>query len=191
MKVTLNLSTSAHTRERVALAWAVPAVVIGLAGLFYLGVSTLRAARDYRDVHRSVAELEERLARMKEHEVALKRDLERPQYRELLRNVQFVNQLIEKKQLTLTDLAARVAKLLPGKVRLNGLTLAQQQDGSYLVRFTLTGQSEEAVENFVGNLEDSSEFKDVTIANQGFEQEGGAAGPVNIACTARYVPEEH
>ncbi len=190
MKVALNLSTSTHRRERYALAWAVPALLVGLAGLFLLIASTLRAAREYSDVHRSVAELEERLARMRGREVTLKRDLDQPQFRQIFREAQFVNQLIEKKQLTFTDLAARVTKLLPDHVRLTGLALGQQQDGSYLVRFTVTGQTEEAAENFLGNLEDSAEFKDITMPSQGFEPEGAGPGAVNITCTARYEPQE-
>jgi hypothetical protein len=190
MKVALNLSTPESPRERYALAWALPAVLVGLGGLVYLSLSGVRAVREYHTAHTSFLECQERESRLREREVALRRDLERPQFRKVYREAQYVNKLIEKKEISLTEMAAKVAKLLPGQVRLIGLALAPQ-GGDLVVHFTITGRNEEAVETFLSSLEDSPDFKDVTIANRGFEQEGGLSAPVNIACTARYVVGNH
>jgi hypothetical protein len=61
-------------------------------------------------------------------------------------------------------------------------------DGQELaVRFVITGKSEEAIERFLSNLEDSPHFKDVAIINQGFEEAGAASELENIACSAHYL----
>jgi Tfp pilus assembly protein PilN len=191
MKVALNLSMPESPRKRYALAWALPAVLVGLGGLVSLSLSAVRTVREYQTAHNSFLKLQEGESRLREREMALRRDLERPQFRVVYREAQFVNKLIEeKKGMSLTEMAAKVAKLLPGQVRLTGLALAPQ-GGDLVVHFTITGRNEEAVETFLSSLEDSPDFKDVTIANRGFEQEGGQSAAVNIACAARYVAGNH
>jgi len=187
MRVELNLAQAESPRERYALAWAVPALVLGLAGLALLGRSATRELRSFRNVHASLVKLEEQDRSLRERETSLRRDLEQPQFREIYRQVQFVNGLIEKKSLAATELAARVTKLLPDGARLAGLTLLQR-DEQMTVRFTIHAKSVEAVESFVSNLEDSPDFKDPVIANQGFQEEGVANGELTASCSARYIP---
>jgi hypothetical protein len=188
MKVELNLARAESSRQRYGLAWAVPAVALGLAGLLYLGHSTARELSRYRDVHARLGDYQEQETRLREREAALRKELGQPQSREIFREVQFVNGLIERKRVSLTELATRVTELLPHDARLTGLKLVPQAD-ELTVRFDITAKSEEAVENFVSNLEDSPDFKDPVIANQGFEEEGTAGGPVTVSCSAHYTPE--
>jgi hypothetical protein len=186
MKLTLNLSTTPSPHERYALAGAVPTAVIALAGLVLLSLLAGRDFREYRSVHRSVLEVQQTEAGLRAQEMALRRGLERPQLRQVYRQVHFVNSLIDQKQFSLTELTEKVSKLLPGEVRLTGLALSRGEKDP-VVRFTVAGNNEEAVETFLSNLEDSADFADVAILNQGFAQEGAGQGPVTIACAARYV----
>lgn len=185
MRITLNLSTAPSSRERYALAWALPVSLLGVAILVLLATSTLHGYREYRRVHRALLELQTAEARLRAREAALKQELERPQAQGVYRGVRFVNALIDQKRFSLAELTERVTKLLPPQVRLAGLALGEQGNEP-VVRFTIVGNSEEAVEKFLTNLEDSSYFKNVAILNQGFEQEGSAGGGVTIACTAQY-----
>lgn len=187
MKIELNLALAESPREHYALWWAVPALVLGLAGLVYLGHSTSLELRRYRDVHADLADYQEQEGRLREREATLRKELELPQNREFLREVQFVNGLIGRKKVSLTDLAARVSNLLPDDARLTGLALAPQGD-ELTVRFVITGKSVDGVESFISNLEDSPDFKDPVIANQGFEEEGSAGTPETVTCSARYTP---
>lgn len=189
MKVSLNLAIAPSRRQRYALAWAAPLTVLALAGLAFLCVSTVRGAREYRRIHLDRLKLEAREAALNKAEVDLRKDLEQPQFRKLFREIQFVNALIEKKQISLTTLAGRVNKLLPVSVRLAGLSLTQSGQDR-VVRFVVVGGSEEAVENFLINLEDSSDFKDPVIINPNIEEVGDAPGQVMITCTARYLGGE-
>jgi hypothetical protein len=186
MKITLNLATMPGARARYALAWTVPTIVIGVAALVLLSVAGARNFREYRAVRRSVAELQQVEAQVREQEMALRRDLERPQLRDMYRQTQFVNALIGRKQFSVSGLFEKVTPLLPAEVRLSGLTLTHA--GKDLeVRFAVVGSSEEAVEKFLANLEDSRDFADVAILNQGFAQEGAEHEPVSISCSARYL----
>jgi Tfp pilus assembly protein PilN len=186
MRVALNLAIPASARERYALYWAIPATFLGVTGLAFLLLFTVRSFREYRGVRASVAGYQERENALRAQEMALRRQLEEPQARRLLNDVQFVNALIEEKRISLTGLASDITDLIPDEVQLTTLALAP--DGQELaVRFVITGKSEEAVERFLSNLEDSPHFKDVAIINEGFEESGASSQVENIACTAHYL----
>jgi Tfp pilus assembly protein PilN len=189
MKVALNLAIPPSARERYALYWAIPATLLGVAGLAFLLFFTVRSLREYRAVQKSVAEHQRRENTLRAQEMALRKQLEEPESRRLLDDAQFVNALIEQKRFSLTGLAADITDLIPDEVRLTGLALAP--GGQELaVRFVIAGKSEEAIERFLSNLEDSPHFKDVAIINQGFEQTAAASELENIACTAHYLAGE-
>jgi Tfp pilus assembly protein PilN len=187
--VVLNLAIPPSAQERYALYWAIPATLLGVIGLAFLLLFTVRSFREYRAVQKSVAEQQARENTLRAQEMALRKQLEEPQSRRLLDDLQFVNDLIEKKRVSLTLLAADVTDLIPDEVRLTGLALAPQGQ-ELAVRFVITGKNEEAIERFLSDLEDSPHFKDVAIVNQGFEQTGAASEVENIACTAHYLPGE-
>lgn len=186
MKLTLNLATPPSPHERYGLAWAIPTVVVALVGMGLLAFFARRNFRDYRTVHRSVLDMQQRQAELRSREMLLRRELEQPQSREVYRQAQFVNALVDQKQFSLTELTQKVSKLLPGEVRLTGLALPQGGKQP-VVRFAVVGNSEEAIEAFLSNLEDSPDFAEVAILNHGFEQESDIQSSVTVVCLARYL----
>jgi Tfp pilus assembly protein PilN len=186
MKITLNLSTPRSFRERYALAWAVPVAVLGLAGMVACLVAAFQAARDYRRYHAGVVKLEVQESALRASEAALKNEFERPESRQVVRESQYLNSLIDRKRFSVTEFVEKVTKLLPASARLNGLAMTAP-GADPLVRFSVVGQSEDAIETFLTNLEDSPDFREVAIISQGLQQQGPGGGPVSIDCTARYV----
>ncbi len=187
MKVYLNLAISPSRRERYALAWAAPTFAVALLIFVYLAAGAVRDFRRTQQIHRSLAEVQAKDARLRSQEAELRLQLTQPKLRKMIRETEFVNHLINERQFSLTELTVKVSKLLPMNVKLNGLGLAGTETHPE-VRFAVMGKSEEAVESFLSNLEDSKDFSNVTIRNQGF-QGGERGGPEQVAltCTARYV----
>jgi Tfp pilus assembly protein PilN len=189
MRVTLNLAIPPSARERYALLWAIPATLLGIAGLVLIILFSDRSYRQYKVVHASVVRYQDRDNALRAQEMALRRVLEEPASRRLLNDVQFINALIKAKQVSLTSLAADITELIPDDVRLSALAMAP--DGNELaVRFVITGKNAEAIERFLSDLEDSPHFKDVAIINEGLEETGANTELENIACTAHYVAGE-
>jgi hypothetical protein len=186
MKIDLNLAVAPSPRERYALAWAAPTALVGLAALVLLSLSALRTYREYRKVDGAVEELRAQEAKSRGREADLRRELERPQLREIFRSVRFVNGLIDRKQSTVSELVERVARLLPPQARLVGLELGES-GGNPVVRMAVAGKGEEALEKFLSNLENSDNFSEVAIISQGFAPEGSEGEPVRLACSARYL----
>ena len=190
MKITLNLSPAASARDRYALVWAIPATLVGLAALVLLGRASLREYRDYRGIQHQVAEVQMRTAELRNQEAAIRRKFEDPAYKKLLVKAQFVNKLIDQRQLSLTELSARLAGLLPEDAHLTGLALTppKKPGDDNMVRMGITARDEDAVETFINDLEDAPDFKDVSIINQGFQEEASQGQQVSLVCTARYLP---
>jgi Tfp pilus assembly protein PilN len=185
MKVSLNLSLAQSFRQRHVVAWSVPLLLVSFLLLFRLVLSIQANWREYRTVRQSVEREQSRLNELAGQEAGLKGKLEQPENRALLREVQFVNSVIEQRRLSFTGLTEKVTVLLPPQVRLAALSLPDSS-GDPVVHFGIEGTSEEPVETFLTNLEDSPDFRDVSLLSQGFEEKGNGA-PVSITCTARYV----
>jgi hypothetical protein len=190
MKITLNLSPAASTRDRYALAWAIPATLVGLVVLILLGRATSREYRDYRALDGQLTDVQMRTATLQNEEAGIKRKFDDPVYRDLLHRAQFVNKLIDQKQLSFTEVSARLAGLLPEDAHLTALVLAapKKPGDDYMLRIGITARNEDAIETFINDLEDAPDFRDVSIINQGFQEQSSQPDQVNIICTARYLP---
>jgi hypothetical protein len=131
-----------------------------------------------------------RAEELRNEEAGIRRKLEYPAYREVLRQSQFVNNLIDQRELSPTVLTGRLAGFLPEDVHLTGLVLTspKKPGDACLVRMGITAKGEDGVETFINDLEDSPDFKDVSIINQGFQEESSQGQQVNLICTARYLP---
>jgi hypothetical protein len=190
MRITLNLSPAASARDRYALAWAFPATLVGLAVLILLGRASLHEYREYRRIQNELVAVQTRADELRNQEEALRRKFEHPASRKLLGQARFVNGLIDQRELSLTELSARLAGLLPEDAHLTGLMLTspKRPGDDYVVRMGITAKGEDAVETFINDLEDAPDFKDVSIINQGFQEESSQGQQVSLMCTARYLP---
>jgi Tfp pilus assembly protein PilN len=187
MKTTLNLAAPTSTRERYALVWAIPLAVIGLAALVLLTVSAVGNYKDFRRARAAVLEVQREEARVRAQEAALRKELERPQLREVYRHTRFINGVIGRRQFSILQLVDKVTKLLPGEVRLEGLGLRMEVK-NHVLRLAVSANDEESLEKFLINLEDSPDFADVTIISQGLPEEDAEGGvPATISCSVRYV----
>ena len=186
MKISLNLATLSSPRERYAIFWALPLALIGAVGLVVLCYAALFNFREYHKIQKGLERLNQQKQELTSREKALQNDLDQPQEREIFQKAHFVNNLIKQRQLTLTRLTQKISRLLPPTVRLNSLGITHPKEG-VVVRFSIVGRDEGGVETFMGNLEDSPDFVDMTVANQKFQQTTSSTEQTGVVCTARYV----
>jgi hypothetical protein len=187
MKVYFNLAVAHDRHERYALAWVFPTLAVAVLVLVWLSFTSIRNLRRAHRAEQSLAHIQSQEAAIDSKEAGLKEQIDRPEYTKMIEKTEFVNQLISRRQFSLTDLTFKVSKLLPPSTRLNGLALASASAPKPEVQFAVMGKDEESIETFLNNLEGSSDFSDVIIKSQGFRG-GGGGGPQEIAlvCTARY-----
>jgi hypothetical protein len=189
MKINLNLGLHQSAHECYALYWATPVALGALVALVYSTSFALRDFREYRRVHRSVTECEAQERALQERERAALRRLQQPQFQGVLRQANYLNSLIERRQLSLTGLTATLTRLLPADVRLTTLSLAEGSEG-LSVRMTIESGNQQKVIAFVQNLEESHDFSEPVISSEDPGPQGGGSasgGAARLICTARYV----
>jgi Tfp pilus assembly protein PilN len=190
MKITLNFAAAESSRDHNVLAWAIPATIVGLTGLLWLGLALKRELGQYRVIQRQAADYQQHEDQLRRREVALRQQIASPEYRDLMGKVQFMNSLINQRRLSLSEIVKEVGRILPDDAHLTRLELLSQ-DENLVIRFSIKAKSEKALETFMSGLEDSPSFQDVTIANQGFQEAGAEPGQVIVTCLANYLPGAH
>jgi len=186
MKVNLNLARAQGFRQRHLVAWSVPVLAIAVILMLRMIVGAEANLGEYRGVRASADKEAGRQMDLLTREAGLHRKLDEPDNRALLNEVHFINELIDERRLSFGELTDKVTALLPPQARLAGLSMPDAT-GDPLVHFAIEGSSEEPVETFLTNLENSPDFKDLIITNQGFEEKESGGAPVSITCSARYV----
>lgn len=188
MKIYFNLADPRDRRDRYSMFWTIPALVVSMFVLVWMLTVTVKGLEHEHKMERSLAEVRSRDAALQAKEANLRRQINRPEYRKMIQKTDFVNELINQRHFSLTQLTFDVSKLLPPAARLNGLALASSSVPNPEVQFAVMGKNEEAIETFLGNLEGSNEFSDVIIKSQGFRQgSGGGSQEVAVVCTAKYM----
>lgn len=185
MKLALNLAVQRSAHDRYAVLVAGPVALIALVLLILLGHSAAREWKSYQHVRASLGPLRATEAELREREKALRRELDRPEPREVYRRVRMVNGLFERRRLSLTELTEEISSLLPGNVRLTSLTLVEGGELP-VVRLGFNAATETAMEEFLVSLEDSPRFSDIAILNQTLGAEGPDENALAVSCTARY-----
>jgi hypothetical protein len=188
MKVSINLATLSSSRERYALVWAAPLALLGAGVFVFLCYVGVQSVREYHKIASNLNEMTQQEHALQDREAALRKELDQPRDRQVFQKAQYVNSLIDRKKLALTQVTLKVAELMPPTVRLSSMGFSNQKEGS-LVHFAVVGQSEDDLEAFLGSLEDSADFTGLTISPQGFQPSTAPGAPVAISCTARYVGE--
>ncbi|MGE5325965.1 MAG: PilN domain-containing protein [Deltaproteobacteria bacterium] len=185
MKVTLNLASLPSRRERYALSWAIPltlAGAVGFAFIIYFGIANIR---EYRQVQRDILHMQDQNQTLSRQGADLRRQAQQPDYQAVAGEAHYLNSLIEAKKSSVADLVAKVGQLMPDDVRLSNMSMGNVRGAQ--VSFSVIGKDEEALEKFLTALEDSPDFQDVSVSNEGFQGQGESEGAVSITCTARYV----
>jgi hypothetical protein len=190
MKITLNLSPRSSARDRYALGWGIPATLVGVAALVILSRASLREYREYRAAETQISQIQGRVDDLARQEADMRRKLAEPASRDLRTRARFLNELIAKRQVSLAEVSSRLAGLLPADARLSTLTFVSPKDstGDYSVRIGITAKGEEAIETYMNDLEDSPDFKDISIENQTIKEDPSQGSQINVVCNARYLP---
>ena len=169
MKVYFNLAVPRDRRERYSMVWTVPTLILSIIVLGWMATMVINGLGRSHQIQKSLAEVKTRDAALRTREMELQRQIQRPEFQQMIQKTKFVNELIGQKQFSLTELTLEVSKLLPPSARLNGLALASASVPNPEVQFAVMGKDEEAIESFV------------------IERSGGSPPQVALVCTARYA----
>jgi Tfp pilus assembly protein PilN len=182
----LNLSTRPFPAYRLinaALFLAFVALLVLSVWQAYGFVRYSAMAREIRDTERNARAETESLG---SHVAALRSRLDRPEATAKLSEIEFLNGLIARKDLSWTRLFANLEEMLPDSVHLVSLR-PDVQGGSIALHLDLVGRSIADVSKFIEALERSPEFEKVVVSVE--QKEASTGTDVTIALTANYFPK--
>lgn len=186
MRIRVNLAQPEKWSERTVYLWAPVLILAGSALLAYLLFLAGRQFAEYRKVDRTVTRYEAEVHETQVQEVRLTSLLRQPETLKLYAQINFLNDLIEQKKLSLSGLTLEVAKLLPSQVRITGLALGETNKGP-VIEISVEGSVNQVTGAFLNNLEASPDFEGVTVIDQSFAAENQSTNLVSLTCSARYV----
>lgn len=186
MRSSINLATHPFVNyRRFMLTTGVLAVVVlGLTvGLAFEGV---RVWQERTLAQARMRELGRQRAELAAEQLRLEKELQDPAMQEQLERVRFLNQLIQQKSLSWTELFFDLQQRLPARVRVLSLSPSLREDGRLQVEMRVGGQSAAAVIDFLRALEKGEEFHDIRLHSQSRDV-GSATDSLIAEISATYV----
>jgi Tfp pilus assembly protein PilN len=174
-RTSINLASQPFVDYR---GFVLTAGALGLAALIFttfLLVAGFVAWRETTTTQGQLRALESQGARLAAEQRRLEEELRRPGNFEQLEQVYLVNQLIERKAFSWTQLFFDLQERLPAQVRVLSITPAQRPDGRVAVDMRLGAATQTALIDFLKALEQGQKFREVTLYSQGESRGRGDA----------------
>ena len=172
MRTSINLASQPFVDYR---GFLLTTGILGLVALVFTTlvlVTAISAWRETTTTQGQIRALESQHAQLASEQRALENELRAPGNIEQLEQVYLVNQLIQRKAFSWTQLFYDVQERLPGQVRVLSITPSQRDDGRVLVEMRLGAGSQAALIEFLQALEQGEKFREVALHAQG-ETRGG------------------
>jgi type IV pilus assembly protein PilN len=186
MRLDINLASEPYEDAREFwMRWGTAVVAVGLFTLILLALcgSGWYVARHDRA---TIAEKKQRIAA---------RDSERKQDEEFLNlpgnrttrdDSQFLNELIERKSFSWTEVLENLEKVMPAGVHLVSIHPELDEDNQLTLKMTVAGNSRDKALELARRMEDSHHFAQTNIASEHIDSTGGT---VQFNIDATYVPQ--
>jgi len=162
MRLPLNLATQPMRRDRpILIASAVVAVLlcVTLAALIGLAITDRRSMNESRSV---IARVQAQMARMNAAQAQLDAQMRLPENATVLYRSVLFNELIQRKGISWTRIFSDLEKVLPHNVRIASIRPTLNGRNQLSLEMVVAADTAEPVIGFIGNLEQSDVFGDVS-----------------------------
>jgi type IV pilus assembly protein PilN len=189
MRLDINLASRPYEDARQFwMRWGTAAGVLGLLTLILLTLDItgwVDARRDRVAINQAKA----MIARRDAVRANAEQILNLPKNRTTRDESQFLNQLIERKSFSWTQVLESLEKVMPPRVHLVSISPALDEDNQLVLKMIVAGDSRDRAVELVRRMEESRRFAQPNILREAHvESQTGDSEQVEIA--AVYVPEE-
>ncbi|MBI2149581.1 MAG: PilN domain-containing protein, partial [Acidobacteria bacterium] len=181
-----NLSTRPFPAYRLINVALVSALVVLIALSVWQAVGFVRFSNMARAIRSSEEEARVESKALGERVSDLGSRLDRPEAAAKLSEIEFLNNLIARKNFSWTRLFGDLENMVPDSVRLITLTQSVGNTGVTTLSVNLRGKSIADVTEFVERLENSAVFKNVVVMA---EERDDKSADVDITLTTSYFPQ--
>jgi type IV pilus assembly protein PilN len=188
MRLDINLASQPYEDARQFwMRWGTAVCALGLLTLILLSLDVsgwLVARRD----HAAIAQTRELIAQRDQVRADAERILNLPQNRTTRDESQFLNQLIDRKAFSWTQVLENLEKVMPPRVHLVSISPTLDEDNQLALKMVVAGDSRDRAIELARRMEESRRFAQTYIVQEAHSQSPtGDTEQVEIA--AVYVPE--
>jgi type IV pilus assembly protein PilN len=189
MRLDINLASQPYEDARQFwMRWGTAAGVLGLLTLILLTLDItgwVDARRDRVAINQAKTMIAQRDAVRANAEQILNL----PKNRTTRDESQFLNQLIERKSFSWTQVLESLETVMPPRVHLVSISPALDEDNQLVLKMMVAGDSRDRAVELVRRMEDSRRFAQTNIVREAhIQSQTGDSEQVEIA--AVYIPEE-
>lgn len=186
MRLDINLASQPY--EDARQFWMRWGTALAAMGLFTLILLTLSVSGWYaaRRDHATIAEKKHRIADRDAMRRQAEEFLNRPENRATRDDSQFLNELIERKAFSWTQVLENLEKVMPARVHLVSIHPELDEENQLALKMTVAGDSRDKAIELARRMEDSHRFTQTYIESEHIESTGSA---VQFNINAIYVPQ--
>jgi type IV pilus assembly protein PilN len=187
MRLDINLASQPYEDARQFwMRWGTAVGALGLLSIV-LVVMTITGWANARHDHAAIASVQRQIADRDAFHAEAEANLNRPDHRTTRDESQFLNELIERKSFSWTQVLESMEKVMPSGVHLVNITPASDEDNQISLKMTIAGESRDRVLDLMRRMEESQRFAHTNMTGEVFSQ--GAADPEKAEIVALYIPE--
>ena len=187
MRLDINLASQPYEDARQFwMQWGTAVGVLGLLTIVLVAM-TVTGWINARHDHAAIAKVQRLIAERDTTRLEAEAFLNRPENRTTRDESQFLNELIERKSFSWTQVLESMEKVMPPHVHLVNITPASDDENQISLKMTVAGESRERVLELVRHMEESQRFAHINVPNETFSPSGSDSEKAEIV--ALYIPQ--
>jgi type IV pilus assembly protein PilN len=188
MRLDINLASQPYEDARQFwMRWGTAVGALGLLTILLLAM-TITGWANARHDHAAIASVRQQIADRDAHHAEAEAFLNRSDNRSTRDESQFLNELIERKSFSWTQVLESMEKVMPPRVHLVNITPASDEDNQISLKMTVAGESRDRVLELMRRMEESQRFAHTNMTGEAFSQTANGDSE-KAEIVALYIPE--
>lgn len=187
MRLDINLASQPYEDSRQFwIRWGTAIAGLGLLTIFLVAM-TITGWANARHDHAAIAQVRQQIADRDMFHAEAEATLNRAENRTTRDESQFLNDLIERKSFSWTQVLESMEKVMPPRVHLVNITPASDEDNQISLKMTVAGESRDRVLELMRRMEESQRFAHTNVVSETLSPNGADSEKAEIV--ALYIPE--
>lgn len=189
MRLNINLATQPYENARqFYMRWGLALGALTLLAII-LSYTAFSSWNRYRLTDREIARENATLQKLNQQQLDDVAILRQPQNNDIRQRSAFLNELIERKAISWTNIFSELEKLMPPQLHVAAIQ-PQIENGDILLKMDVVGQSRERGLELVRRMEQSHSFRDAQLVSETVQPPSqNAPETLKFQVTAQYIPQ--
>jgi type IV pilus assembly protein PilN len=188
MRLDINLASQPYEDARQFwMRWGTAVGAVGVLTIFLLTLTITGWFSSRRD-HRAMAEKRALIAERDQKRAEAEKTLNLPQNRSTRDTSQFLNELIERKAFSWTQVLENLEKMMPPRVHLVSISPELNDDNELMLKMSVAGNSRDRALELARHMEESRQFAQTNITGETDNLQGNNGDTEKFDMISVYIP---